>query len=263
MKLPSMKIIALILVALVAGIGLGFHQLIKDGPMPEPVVLVYEDLESDEPMFGAGGIRVDATSSGEGTSGTTVTISHTIGTEGNEVLVVSTGGEGAATGVTWNGTAMTKVAFGDRSGNQAAIWFLGTPDTGTHDIVITKPNGSGFSGGGISFFDASSTVGGSNSANGSGTTPTTIVTVSGSIGIAVDAVWSGGPTPTEGSGQTKFYSVVDVGAGTRDAAGSYEAHTGSNVTMSWSMSSDSWAIAALEVVEDISGASFQPSIFFL
>ena len=99
-------------------------------------------------------------------------------------------------------------------------------------------------------FDARSTVGGSNSATGSGTTPTTTVTVAGANGIVIDSVWTGNPAPSVGAGQTQFWNEADLG-GSRDSAGSYEAHTGSDVTMSWSMSSDSWAIASLEVVEEV------------
>lgn len=197
-------------------------------------------------------LRIDSTGSTESTSGTTVTLAHTIGTEGNEVLVVCTQGALSATGVTWNGDAMSKVQEADSGSNFSTIWFLGTPDTGTHNVVVTKTNGVQYGVGAISFFDAGETVGGSGTTAGTGTTPSITVTVSGDAGIAVDCIWTGDPVPTVGSGQTKFFGIIALGD--RKTGGSYETHSGSNVTMSWTMSSDAYALTALEVIEDIASS---------
>lgn len=91
-------------------------------------------------------IVLDATSANY-TATTTTTTSHTITSSGsNVILIVATAIEGQAgntnatvTGVTWNGSAMTKIDSQQYESNlnEAALWYILNPARGTHDIVAT------------------------------------------------------------------------------------------------------------------------------
>lgn len=92
------------------------------------------------------GIVLDATSAGitSSSGATSLTISHTVSGD-NRLLVVSVAVGGASsgssfiTGVTYNGVAMTQIAYTydvDVDG-QLSLWYLVAPATGTHDVVIT------------------------------------------------------------------------------------------------------------------------------
>jgi hypothetical protein len=89
---------------------------------------------------------------------------------------------------------------------------------------------------------------GSSSANGSSTTPS-VNTTSTAEQTAVDALALGTTvTPTEGANQTLIAKNTRV-------ASSYE--NTSNATMSWSISSTSWALCACWLKPSTAGRQFQ------
>lgn len=110
-------------------------------------------------------IARDATSSGS-TTGTSLTISHTIsGT--NRMLFVMPNEDATGltatriTGVTYNGVAMTKLAETYRtfsSGFVTTLWGLAAPATGTHDIVISLSASDGISSQNASFTGCDQTL---------------------------------------------------------------------------------------------------------
>lgn len=62
----------------------------------------------------------------------------------------------------------------------SSIWYLMSPDTGAHNIVITKGSGKPVAAGSISFTGAdTSAIGASNVANGSGAAATVTVSTTG------------------------------------------------------------------------------------
>lgn len=105
-------------------------------------------------------IAFDAVSTGMNpTDPTSLTWSHTC-TGSNLVLVVGTstesdtGGHTAQTvsGITYNGTALTKIRTDYITDNGTELWYLVNPTTGAHDIVVTMTAVvDGLFGAGLSF----------------------------------------------------------------------------------------------------------------
>lgn len=92
----------------------------------------YSDVSSISP---------DATSFGTGV-GTTRTVSHTIGSGSNGILLVGAhyaNGTTISTSCTFNGVAMTKATFinGSPTGETQEMWYMLNPPAGTYDIVLT------------------------------------------------------------------------------------------------------------------------------
>lgn len=92
-----------------------------------------------------------ATDGGPFTSASSKTYAHTVGSLTNGVLYVGvdfyTNGTTVtigASGVTYNGTTMTRVAQSARSpdDDRAEIWRLLAPASGTHNVVITFSGGA-------------------------------------------------------------------------------------------------------------------------
>lgn len=76
------------------------------------------------------------------------TFSHTVqSTGGNRALIViarsESGNNTAFSSCTWNGVAMTQIVsvVGSET-NGGIMFYLANPDTGTHDVVLTKSSGS-------------------------------------------------------------------------------------------------------------------------
>lgn len=72
----------------------------------------------------------------DGSNGYTVahTFSHTVGDYDNTLLIVTASCGNTATGVTFNGVALTVVYVN----GYYSQWYLLNPDTGTHDVVISQ-----------------------------------------------------------------------------------------------------------------------------
>ena len=109
-------------------------------------------------------ITFDAASdSSSSSSGSSLTFSHTVGTNSDRLLVVGAQGEDASssdcdvTNVTYNSIALIKIddALAGTSTLQCvSLWYLFAPDTGTHNVIITwADNVSHRNGGGISAYN--------------------------------------------------------------------------------------------------------------
>jgi len=205
-------------------------------------------------------VAFDAVSSGNGT-GATVTVSHTC-TGSNRVLIVD-----AALGInpdtrtltaTYNGVSMTSLGLrhsNDQSSGYIEKFILINPDSGTHDIVVTR-SGTGTPTlivGGMSFNGASQTLadytGNFFSAAGDGINPSVAVTGTAASSIIQDGACNGSAFSAVGSGQTQRWNLnVDFNSAAGNAAGSTEPGNGGTVTMSWDVSTDWWAIQAVEIL---------------
>jgi len=87
-------------------------------------------------------------------SGSSITQSYTTGTGPNRVMVVSllsngTGGSSQVTGMTYNGTSLTKLAtvpFNTIASSSEAmdVWYLINPSSGTHNLTINFSSNQNF-----------------------------------------------------------------------------------------------------------------------
>ena len=148
-----------------------------------------------------------------------------------------------ATGVTWNGIALTLAVQKTGAGTQAkrndtSVWYLQVA-TGASATVIVTFTGTNF----VVFvevetytgFNTTTPIGATNTTeqeNGSGVAPSLAVATS-SGDMAVDALGSESGVAanvTIGAGQTLSYQDDDANS---VGSFSYEAATGASVTMSW------------------------------
>lgn len=93
--------------------------------------------------FGAITIHDSASYASDNSSSTSITLSFTV-TSGADKLIVGagagdSGSPQAASGVTWNSDSMTKSKGRVYYQGDMSIWYIDTPDTGTHDVVVTWP----------------------------------------------------------------------------------------------------------------------------
>lgn len=197
-------------------------------------------------------VTLDATSQGNGLSGTTLTFSHVIGSGTGRLLLVVTGGRSAAnvSGVTYNGVALTEIGRRDDGSTEESIWYLVDPDTGTHDIVVTKASGIDCDAGGISFFGASVDIGSFTTNAGFSTSQSQAITTNHDSGFVVAVVGVNDPgTLTYTGAGTQFFSQgSDPGY-----RGAYKEFTGgADVTHSWTSTNNrDWASCGVEVYPSI------------
>jgi len=90
-------------------------------------------------------IAYDSHSQGNGT-GSTVTVSHTMGASDGAILavgVVNNNASDVVTGVTYGGVAMTKLhTTVGSAGFYLTTWYLNQPTTGVNDVVVSKSSGA-------------------------------------------------------------------------------------------------------------------------
>lgn len=221
-------------------------------------------------------IAVDAVGSGQ-TTGTTLTISHTVAGSDRYLLAGGAGNWPATdiNSITYNTDALTELVATDITGGNGAceIYGIVAPDTGTNDLVITYNNGGdGNIGHVISLtgVDQSTPIGTGVSAAGTGTTIT--VNVSSASGelvvdIAVADADGSSRTLTVGADQTQRSNLQTTNLGGIVSAMSTEPGAGT-VTMSWAVSASlNWATVAVPVkpsagaatvVQDLIGVGFIP-----
>ena len=102
-------------------------------------------------------ISFDASSSGS-TTDTSLTFSHTC-TGSNLILFISarTNNNATVTGITYNSVAMTRIATGTVnpiSSRYVTLFYLLSPATGAHDIVISLSGSDSVGGHGLSYTGA-------------------------------------------------------------------------------------------------------------
>lgn len=188
-------------------------------------------------------------------SGTTDSVSLTL-SAGLTMLVVAYGsGEAAnASGMTWNGVAMTSAISRTCTGACAAVWYLASPASGTHNLAWTLGNNIQAGAKYVTFSGSALTVGATNS-DVNYTAPSCTVTTTGTgNGYVVDSVVT----------QANRADLLTVGAGQTDIntawastyyRGSYEAFAGGgNPSMDWTgATGGSAAHSAVEIDEAASG----------
>lgn len=213
------------------------------------------------------GVSFDAISTGA-SDATTTTVSHTVASESNLVLVVlvaigNSTGVSQIDSVTWNGTGCTSVGFVDDGSDSACeVFYLINPDTGTHNCIVDYL-GSATPDAGVAVVsvygaDQTDPIGFTGSNTGIGTDIGTDVTAEAANSMIFDVVSmddDGAPLFTPDSGQTERADfLAGAGAGdftmgvssrTTSGAGSYHmGHTAST--------SDYWAQYVVEVKESTS-----------
>lgn len=85
--------------------------------------------------------RDGATTTATAQSTTSITFSHTVNTQSNQILVVTSGieddGTTAISSVTYNGVSLSSAVNTTNSNRRAEIWYLLNPSVGTANVVIT------------------------------------------------------------------------------------------------------------------------------
>ncbi len=174
-------------------------------------------------------ISYNSGNSGFVNGGTSKTITHTLGTGDNRIVVVMTDTEngGVVTSVTYNGVAMTFFNVATQGGNKSELWYMlnaSLPAAGTYNVVATWTTSAVSFVGAASFFGVSQAAPEVSKTNQATADPitTTITTLTNNAWV-VDTVsgsdlgtWSetGSANPTE---------IFDLQAGsTASAVGAYE-----------------------------------------
>ena len=211
-------------------------------------------------------VSVDSTSGGTASVGTTVTVSHTVSSGSNRVLVVCIGMEYISggfpiTSVTYNGVALTEPGGTGviQSGLCCDLWYLVNPDVGTYNIVVTKTNSYATAVSAISLFGGSTPTNDNSTQSASGTSSSLGITA-GSAGMLVDVIVTSSGTPTANGSQTAFQAHTNF-TGTIDQSASYKTVTSGSQTMDWTFSSSAYAGGGFLVPE--AASAFKPiaSIF--
>ena len=201
----------------------------------------------------------DATSTGNTSASTAVTVSHTCSSSGNRLLVVGVSANSSQanvdnrfpSGVTYDGSALTKIGQ-ERNGTMTvSLWYRVAPSTGANDIVATFP--AAFTDcvvGGVSFLNADQTspVGTIATATANSAAPSVAV-ASNAGDFVVDTVASSiNGTLTVGSGQTQRWNA-QVSTTTRGGGSTERASTSTtSTTMDWTLeSSQEWATSGVAV----------------
>lgn len=93
-------------------------------------------------------ITIDTTTNGlvDGAATLTFAIAPAVNVNKLIVQVACWGTNRAISGVTFNGVAMTKAVQNDDAGdgNNASIWYMDNPPSGSHNVVVTAPGAAAF-----------------------------------------------------------------------------------------------------------------------
>src|SRR2546428_461485 len=202
------------------------------------------------------GIAVDnlATSAVSTDSSGLVTISFTVGTGANRLLIVGgTVDNFAITGVTYGGTALTQ-AVADTQKPTGSIWYLVNPPSGTASVVVTSTPSKGAIVGVISFtgVDQSTpipTTATNDNANGRTSPATVSITNANANSWVMDLVGSGHIGGFTNGASTTTQWNLDSGstnAGASSTTGPLSASTVTN--FSWTLPTpDAWVDVAVEI----------------
>lgn len=183
-------------------------------------------------------------------SPTSLTFSHTNGSGSKRLLVVCIAYQDttSATGVTYNGVAMTFVARASQNFTSSEIWYLANPSTGANNVVITMSGATSYITATANSFTGvaqTSLTDGSNTATGSSTTASVDVTTGRDNSWVIDCVAiqtnTGDITLTVGSGQTQRSNQTNSSQ-ERQGTSTEPTTTAGTVTMDWTLSiSRNWS----------------------
>src|SRR5438128_3227617 len=201
------------------------------------------------------GIAVDnlATSAVSTDSSGLVTISFTVGTGANRLLIVGgTVDNFVITGVTYGGTALTQ-AVADTQKPTGSIWYLVNPPSGTASVVVTSTPSKGAIVGVISFNGVDQTTpipttAKNDNANGATSPATVSITNANANSWVMDVVGSGDLHGfTNGASTTTQWNVINSGnSGASSTKGPLSASTVTN--FSWTLgNADAWNDVAVEI----------------
>jgi hypothetical protein len=203
-------------------------------------------------------------STGPGPSGascgecSTLSWSHTVSCSSTALLVgVSVGGNSSQTvSVTDNGTPMTAVTGQLNTDNQSAgflqVFGLAGAPAGANTVTVTVSGGEPeeITGGSESFGNVSQSdpFGPAVTSYGSGAEASVTTDGSTSGGMIAGFAANGSPIGPAGSPAAgRFTDNYNNDTGAGDSAGATSAATGGNVTLTWNLTDDWWAAAALQV----------------
>ena len=205
-------------------------------------------------------VALGSTSTGYVANGTTATVSHTVGTGDDRLLLVSIGIRSwfDVSGVTYGGVALTKLdsyALGyPTNGNFAKVefWYLKNPASGTANVVVTMP-GNEWVEVGVSDFanvDQVTPFGTVGKAKGSSPATSCSITVDATkYDLVTDVICTQGGivAVTVGDDQTKRFGVSSDT--NWQASGSTELGTRAGSTvMSWTLASVGYAAMAVAIL---------------
>ena len=184
-------------------------------------------------------LTLDAETEGGGDNASSVTISHTVAVKPHRLLIAMIASTAVPSGVTYGGTALTKLEEATSTSRCASIWYLAHPATGANNLVSTTGGTQdqaiqiysyyGCNPQDIFNTDVETTTAGS--ANHSSSLSVT----SESGDIVVDIVAASGTVGfAPGASQTEVMDRTQDGI---DGASSYETATGTSTTMSWDLTS--------------------------
>src|SRR5213083_3560675 len=164
---------------------------------------------------GHASISVESTSSASAKAASSLTWSHTVGSSLNRILMVGVSNNNTTrtvSGVTYGGTALTRVGFQNAPGtqNRIELWSLIAPSPGTANVVVTFSGSVDSVGGAIVFsgVDQATPLGTFASANGSNASPSvTVSSASGQVVIDTLATNGDGSSAAAGPGQTQRWSL--------------------------------------------------------
>lgn len=219
-------------------------------------------------------VAFDAASTGDASSTTSVTFSHTC-TGSNLTLVIGGLANAASpslSGATYNAVSATAGVHNTDTSNgfDQSIFYLANPATGANNIVISATSSTALDGYGISLTGTAASPSGASAtvAVTSSTTPSVSVTTTAANSWVVDSVIRAAlGTDTEsttGTNQTSRAAVRNAGANAK-LIGSTETTTATgSYTLSWTINpSRSWQCAALEIKALVVAASGSPTMLMM
>ncbi|MFW5857819.1 MAG: hypothetical protein ACOCX4_08075, partial [Planctomycetota bacterium] len=197
-----------------------------------------------------GAVAVDATSRTEGNAAS-FTWTHTVsGTD--RLLIVGVSSFDPVSSVSYNGKPMTLLrADEERTGVRSEIWYVVSPDTGTHNIDVVMTAAEDTVCGAVSFTgvdtgDPFNTPTGTTGRAWGGSV--SVTSAADELVVDVIAFRGGDGNVAAGGGQTEQYTG-ESGTGGWDIEGGCSTEAGAaSVTMSWSFSArDRYALTAVSI----------------
>lgn len=211
-------------------------------------------------------VAFDAVSSNSGANVQSVTISHTVGTGSNRVLIVDgilgDSPDSDNLSATYGGVAMTSIGkrhANDQTAGYIERFVLLNPASGAANVVLSKSggdNGNAMIVGCVSFANASQTIGDYNftSAVGEGISAS-VTEVSSSSDSAVLFGACAGTPMTANTQTSRWAQNVNSNTAAGNGRGASAAGTGSNITCSFTISNTDWWAAIATEIPFASGAS--------
>lgn len=211
----------------------------------KPKVETLEDEIAVQAITVQGGAPTVNWSSGARTSITqAVTISAGAG---NRLLLVFSSHEdstGAVSGMTWNGTALTKFDSSNATTwTRTEGWYLKAPATGTFNVVANKASFGNNHWGiaiyvleGVDQTTTFRTVGKGSADTGTSSSHTVAAWAAGDLLLDILSVDATGHTPTVGANQTADFATQNYGAGSNETRGSSQTTTDGVMSWTWTTS---------------------------